>query len=71
MINIGKNLIFFKYISTDKQLNVYYLPGLDVAHADFLKAMNASGQIIDGKISLHNIAYGVIEYSSICNSEFL
>jgi D-alanyl-D-alanine carboxypeptidase len=53
-------------------LNLYYLPNTDGnAHPSWLAEMKQKNQIQDQKISLENIAKGMIKYSSNANTEYL
>lgn len=58
-------------ISVEDQLNRYYAPDIDTAHGMWLTEMQSQGKIVDGKIRLMEIVYGMIMYSSNCNTEFL
>lgn len=58
-------------ISIDDQLNLYFAPDLDSSHAQWLTEMQQAGKIVDGKVRLMEIVYGMIKYSSNCNTEFL
>lgn len=53
-------------------LNLYYLIGTDGnAHPAWLAEMKVKNQVQDQKISLENVARGMIKYSSNANTEYL
>jgi D-alanyl-D-alanine carboxypeptidase len=53
-------------------LNLFYLPNTDGnAHPNWIAEMNAKNQIQDQKVSLENVAKGMIKYSSNANTEYL
>ena len=53
-------------------LNLYYLPNTDGnAHPSWLAEVKQKNQIKDQKVSLENVAKGMIKYSSNANTEYL
>jgi D-alanyl-D-alanine carboxypeptidase len=56
-------------ISLD-DVNKFYLMEFD-SHKDWLAMCESKGKIIDNKVSLQDIAEGMIIYSSNANTEFL
>jgi D-alanyl-D-alanine carboxypeptidase len=53
-------------------LDKYYIPETDGgAHQKWLNTLRENNQIVDGKVSLMQVAKGMIHYSSNANSEYL
>ncbi|SDK01390.1 D-alanyl-D-alanine carboxypeptidase [Jeotgalicoccus aerolatus] len=59
------------YVSLDK-INKFYYEGTDGnAHESWLKAMQDEGKIVNNEIILHDVAKGMITYSSNANTDYL
>ncbi|MBS4220032.1 serine hydrolase [Bacillus sp. FJAT-49711] len=55
-----------------EDLQRYYYKGSDGnAHEEWLKAMKRDGNINDNQVTLHDVAKGMITYSSNANTDFL
>lgn len=54
------------------ELNRYYLKNSDGnAHEEWLKAMESEGKIKDNEVTLHDVAKGMVTYSSNANTDYL
>lgn len=59
------------YVSLE-DLNQYYYKGSDGnAHEEWLKALKRDGKIKNNQVTLHDVAKGMITYSSNANTDFL
>ncbi|MFD1204562.1 serine hydrolase [Sporosarcina contaminans] len=60
-----------QYVSLN-DLSRYYYKGTDGnAHEEWLKAMESAGKVANNQVTLHDVAKGMITYSSNANTEYL
>lgn len=60
-----------QYVSLN-DLSRYYYKGSDGnAHEEWLKAMESAGKVANNQVTLHDVAKGMITYSSNANTEYL
>lgn len=60
-----------RYVPLD-ELSRYYAKGTDGnAHVEWLKAMEGEGKVVENKVTLHDVAKGMVTYSSNANTDYL
>ncbi|MCG7345602.1 class A beta-lactamase-related serine hydrolase [Sporosarcina sp. ACRSL] len=54
------------------ELSRYYVKDTDGnAHVEWLKAMESEGKVVENKVTLHDVAKGMVTYSSNVNTDYL
>lgn len=53
------------------ELNRHYFAGLDGAHEAWLESMTNEGEIKNNEVTLHDVAKGMIVYSSNANTDYI
>lgn len=54
------------------ELSRYYAKGTDGnAHVEWLKAMEREGKVVEDEVTLHDVAKGMVTYSSNANTDYL
>lgn len=59
------------YVPLDELMKFYYEGTDGNAHETWLKAMEDEGKIVNNEITLHDVAKGMITYSSNANTDYL
>jgi D-alanyl-D-alanine carboxypeptidase len=59
-----------RYYTLD-EINTFYLEDIDNGQAQWLDTMEKLGVIVNDAVPLYQIAWGMVYYSSNCNTEFI
>lgn len=71
-MQIDANTLQKDSVVTLEELNRYYIKNTDGnAHEEWLKTMESEGKIKDNAVTLHEVAKGMVTYSSNANTDYL